>query len=242
MANDAHISGSGRISSGEYNEVHISGSGQWNGPVRCQSFHVSGSCRGEGPLTVLEDLHCAGSLRSKGTVDAKEISVSGSARIEGNVAGREEVHISGSLRCNTLYGGDISISGGLNTQGDVEADRFRMAGGGEIKGLLNAEEIDISIGFQVGSLKIGQIGGSEIRVRRTGGGLLSKLFAPKSSNAAVVTSTIEGDEIDLTSVAADVVRGKDIIIRGGCRIGKVEYSGDLTILDGAEVGEQVKVG
>ena len=245
MANDAHISGSGRITGGDYNEIHISGSGKWDGPIRCRSFHVSGSCRGQGTVTVLEDLHCSGSLRNEGHLDAGEISVSGSARVEGNVAGREAVHVSGSLQCHALYGGEVSISGGLKTESDVEATSFRLTGGGEISGLLNAEEVDICIGLSIGKpIRIGQIGGSEIRVRRRETiSLLGRLFRDgKLNSPAVVVQQIEGDEIDLTGVQADVVRGTDIVIREGCEIGRIEHSGELTVEDGAKVGERVYVG
>ena len=243
MANDAHISGSGRLSGGDYNEVHISGSGKWDGPIRCTSFHISGSGNGQGTLTVLEELHCSGSLRSDGHVDAKEVHVSGSARIDGNVAGREEVHISGSLRCNNLYGGDITISGGLDTQGDVEADSFRITGAGEIRGLLNAEEIEIVVSGVPRLIKISQIGGSKICIRpSTTMGFLSKLFSGKSAAAgAAEVGTIEGDEIELTSTTADVVRGTNITLHDGCKIKKVEYTGELVIDGDAVVGEQVKM-
>ena len=245
MANDVHISGSGRVASGNYNEIHISGSGRLDGPVWCQSCHVSGSCRDEGTLTVMDDFHCSGSFRSEGHVDCGEISVSGSAHINGNVAGREEIHISGSLKCHSLYGGEVSISGGLNAERDVEAEEFHMSGGGEIKGLLNAEEVDICIGgITLGTaLKIGQIGGSEIRIRRSKvGGLLGKLMGEKRLGSGIVeVGTIEGDDISLEAVKADVVRGSDVEIGEDCEIRRVEFSGELTVGTGAVVLEQVRI-
>ena len=244
MANNVHISGSGHIQSGEYSEIHISGSGNWQGPVQCESFHISGSGHGEGTLTVLEDLHCSGSLRNEGHVDCKELSVSGSARVEGNVAGREEVHVSGSLRCRNLYGGEVSISGGINAEGDVEAEEFHLSGGGEIKGLLNAEEIDIVVGaFTIGRLRIGQIGGSEIVIRRTQtAGLLGKILGSgKNGTAVVEVGVIEGDEIELACTKAEIVRGTNITLKSGCQIDRVEYSGELEIEDGVVVGEQVRI-
>ena len=243
MANDAHISGSGRLSGGDYNEVHISGSGRFDGPIHCKTFHVSGSCSGSGVLTVLEEMHCSGSLRTEGHLDCGEIHVSGSARVDGNVAGHEEVHISGSLRCTNLYGGDVSISGGLDAQGDVEADSFQLSGAGEIRGLLNAEEISITVSGIPRVIRIGQIGGSEITIKPgTTIGFLSKLFSGKTAGpGAAIVGTIEGDEIDLTSTTADEVRGADITLRDGCRIKRVEYSGDLMLEGDAQVEEQIHV-
>lgn len=243
MANDAHISGSGRLSGGDYNEVHISGSGRFDGPIHCRNFHVSGSCSGSGVLTVLEEMHCSGSFRTEGHLDCREIHISGSARIEGNVAGHEEIHVSGSLRCHSLYGNDVSISGGLDTQGDVEADSFTMSGAGEIRGLLNAEEISITVSGIPRVIKIEQIGGSQITIKTsTTMGLLSKLFSGKTAGpGAAIVGTIEGDEIDLTSTTADVVRGVDITLRDGCRIRRVEYTGDLVLEGDAQVEEKVQV-
>ena len=243
MANDAHISGSGRISGGEYYEIHISGTGRWEGPTYCKSFHVSGSCSGTGPLTVMEELHCSGSLRADSYVDCGEVHISGSARVEGNVAGHKEVHISGSLKCRSLYGGVVSISGGLDTQGDVEADSFQMSGGGEIRGLLNAEEIDIKIDGFPRTLKIGNIGGSKILIEPARVmSLLNKLFNGNSAaKGSVSVDEIEGDEIDLASTTANVVRGSNIILRDGCRIGRVEYSGTLDLEGDAQVGETIKI-
>ena len=243
MANDAHISGSGRLSGGDYNEVHISGSGKWDGPIHCRSFHVSGSCNGKGTLTVLEDLHCSGSFRSDSHVDTKELHISGSARVDGNVAGREAVQVSGSLRCNNLYGGDVKVSGGLDTQGDVEADEFFMTGAGEIRGLLNAEEIEIVVSGIPRVVKISQIGGSKICIRPGATmGFLSKLFSSKTTApGAAEVGTIEGDAIELTATTADVVRGTNVTLHSGCQIKRVEYSGDLVIEGDAVVGEQVKV-
>ena len=241
MAYDAHISGTGRLSGGEYNEVHISGSGHWDGPIHCKEMHVSGACSGTGNLTVMEDMHCSGSLRVGGHMDCGEIHISGSANVEGNVAGHSSVRVSGSLHCTTLYGGDVSISGGLNTRKDVEADSFHMSGAGEIHGLLNAEEIDITVSGIPRTIKIGQIGGSEICIRpSTSVSLLGRLFGNKTTGVAQV-GEIEGDEIDLASTTADVVRGTNVILREGCHIRRVEYTGDLVLEGDAQVDEKVQV-
>ncbi|MBO7729508.1 MAG: cell shape determination protein CcmA [Lachnospiraceae bacterium] len=243
MANDAHISGSGTLTSGEYNQIHISGSSRWNGPIHCKEFHVSGACSGSGVLTVTEDMHCSGSLKSDSSLDCGMIRISGSARIEGNVTGHKETHISGSLKCKSLYGGSISISGGLDAQGDVEADSFSFSGVGEIYGLLNAEEVDITVNGVPRVIKIGQIGGSRITIKTEGtAGFLRKLISGRSASAGeAVVGTIEGDDIDLTSTSADVVRGTNITLRSGCRIKRVEYTGNLTIEGDAQVEEQVRV-
>ena len=137
--------------------------------------------------------------------------------------------------------GDVSISGGLNTRKDVEADSFHMSGAGEIHGLLNAEEIDITVSGIPRTIKIGQIGGSEICIRpSTSVSLLGRLFGNKTTGVAQV-GEIEGDEIDLASTTADVVRGTNVTLREGCHIRRVEYTGDLVLEGDAQVDEKVQV-
>lgn len=52
--------------------------------------------------------------------------------------------------------------------------------------------------------------------------------------------TIEGEDIDLESTKAELVRGRNVVIGAGCEIERVEYSGTLTVDKAAKVGEQVK--
>lgn len=243
MANNAEITGSGRLSGGEYNDIDISGSGHWDGPIRCLSFDVSGSCRGTGSLTVTETLDCSGSFRSDSDLDCGQIDISGSAHVDGDVTGRKSVDISGMINCGSIHGGNVSISGGLDVRGDIEADEFSLAGAGKVRGLLNAEVVDIiSIGFPR-LTEIGQIGGSRIAIRPgNAAGLLRKLFTGKSASAGnVVVGTIEGDDIDLTSTKADVVRGTNVTLRDGCRIRRVEYTGNLNLEGDAQAEEQVRI-
>ena len=243
MANDAHISGSGRLTGGDYNEIHISGSGHWDGPIHCSEFHVSGACKGTGDLTVTDSMHCSGSLRTDGHMDCGQVRISGSARVGGNITGRDEVRISGSLVCHGLYGGKITVSGGLDIQTDVEADSFALSGMAKIQGLLNAEEVDITVGGMPGTVVIGQIGGSRITVKTAETrGFLRKLVSGRRASAGEVKAgSIEGDDIDLTATAADVVRGNNITLRDGCRIKRVEFTGNLTLEGDAQADEQIRV-
>jgi hypothetical protein len=55
------------------------------------------------------------------------------------------------------------------------------------------------------------------------------------------TSVIEADEIQLEDTRADVVRGRNVVIGAGCRIGLVEYADELRVDPDAEVKERKKI-
>ena len=50
---------------------------------------------------------------------------------------------------------------------------------------------------------------------------------------------VPGDEIELEDVEAEIVRGRNVRIGEGCRIGCVEYSGTLTAAPGT-VGKSIR--
>ena len=262
---DQHISGSGTFGPGAYNEISVSGSARYTGAVSCRSLHVSGSLKGDGSITAAEELHCSGSLKGTGDLAADDLSVSGSLKTDGSVSAGTKAKVSGSISCGELHGGIVKVSGStscttltgsvvkisgmIRAEKDVEAESVMISGAGYINGLLNAEDIMIgseesfSLGlFSAGTdtLKIGTIGGSRIRIlRQPRKGLF---FRQKEADRLcfVTADTIEGDEIELDGVQAECVRGQNVTIHKNCRIGRVEYSGSLTVDSGAEVGEQVK--
>lgn len=243
---DVKISGSGKFAGGQYGVIHVSGSGSYQGDVICREVHASGSLKGEGRITAAEEFHVSGSFKGVGDLTAAELHISGSATVGGAVSCREEVHASGAVRCQSMAAKEIRISGRIETAGDVEGDEIRISGSGTIGGLLNAENIEIkaSDGLVAGSkLTIGSIGGSTIRIFPAGpGGFFRRVIGrPQRLAPFVITESIEGDEIDIDSVRAVRVSGRDVVIHAGCEIVTVEYSGTLQIEDGAEVGEQRKI-
>lgn len=148
----------------------------------------------------------------------------------------------------------LRFSGSVSLNGDAEADGLaEICGKAEIGGLLNAEKIEIHTGRDEGMVRIGSMGGTDIIVRedreRVSSISFGKFFLSINSRKdalppeknVLITSSIEGDTIDLEGVKADVVRGKDVTLRAGCTVARVEYSNSIKIENGAEVGEKAKI-
>ena len=251
---DMKISGSSTMPGGEYGSVSISGAGKVQGDLRCERMscsgasHVDGSveCSGKvsvsgatkilGSLTCGEALHCSGALRCSGDVDTPELRCSGSTAIDGRLTGGK-MSTSGELRARAVHGTELSASGSCRIEEGVEADLIRMSGLYNIGGLLNAETVELTA---AAGCSVGDIGGSKITVRREVPGLLRRLFSGTAAHSTKV-HTIEGDDITLEYVTADVVRGRRVQIGEGCRIGRVEYAETLEAADGT-VSKSVRTG
>ncbi|UZQ49728.1 polymer-forming cytoskeletal protein [Clostridium kluyveri] len=91
---DMKISGTGTISSGEYNEVKISGSAKIEVDIDCSYYKCSGSSTANGNVKS-KIIGISGSTKICGNVDTEEMIVSGSSRIMGNV-NTKKLKISGS--------------------------------------------------------------------------------------------------------------------------------------------------
>ena len=253
---DMKISGSSTMPGGEYGSVSISGAGKVQGDLRCERMscsgasHVDGSveCSGKvsvsgatkilGSLTCGEALHCSGALRCGGDVDAPEVRCSGSAAIDGRLTGGK-MSASGELRARAVHGTELSVSGSCRIEEGVEADLIRMSGLYNIGGLLNAETVELTAAAGCSLSACGAPaapGDGEI----PGAGRHTGLFSGAAAHSTKV-HTIEGDDIALEYVTADVVRGRRVQIGEGCRIGRVEYAETLEAADGT-VSESVRTG
>ncbi len=248
-----NISGSGTISAGEYNEsISVSGSGRINGNLRCTSIRCSGSLRGEGSVECTEEAKVSGSFRLESHLTARSFAVSGSAKIGGDINADQDVAVSGSMKC----GGNIKCTslvcaGSVETDGGIEAEIAKIFGRIKCNGLLNAETVDISLEGTFSNGKIGNIGGSEIKIhldskRRAGAfsrlPLISKLFGAGSANELLtVEDTVEGDSVALEYTKAAKVVGRVVAIGQGCEIGLVQYSQELEIHPDAMVEKYEKI-
>lgn len=249
MKQNYHCASAGVISGGEYGEIHVSGGLKITGDVVCDSLHVSGSVKAASDLTCGE-LCTSGSLATEGSLTAENAKISGGVKVENNLNITQrlsqsgglkvegdvelaEAELSGGLTCGGhLKAGTLSISGGLKCGGDVSAETFSCSGKAEISGLLNAETIVLTLG---GRSEIENIGCTSLKVKKD----FSVLGIGAKSGLTV--ESIEGDTIELECTQAEVVRGKNVKVGKKCKIGRVEYSETLEILDGGEVEEQVKV-
>lgn len=254
---DLDISGSGRVSGGAYADVDISGAGTVSGDLYCESLDCSGSGHIDGNLECEGDMDCSGSFHCSGNIQtdgidasgsfhcdgdlkAGEVDASGSFKIGGTLSA-EELDVDGSVCAKDIHAGRVEVDGSLKVEGGVEAEHFSLEGAATIPGLLNAEEISITANP---SVKIGDIGGSKITITDGLGGnngivinlggsrtinIQPGIFSMQRKKAVgnMTVNTIEGDEISLESVTADVVRGRVVTIGEHCKIRRVEYSESL---------------
>lgn len=244
-----HISGSGHIAAGEYNDkISVSGSGKLDGNVRCIALSCSGAVKAVGNVYCSEDIRVSGSCHINKSASATNLSASGSLKVGENLTAEKKIKISGSLHCGgELKCTTLSCSGGIDIGGGAEAEEIKISGRVKCDGLLNAEKIDIFLEKRCFNSKIGAIGGSEIKVHSAGKPsksgrmpLLSK-FLGGSNNRLVVDELIEGDIIALECVNAPRVVGRVVAIGAGCDIGLVQYSEEIEIHPAAKVEKYEKV-
>ena len=231
---DMSISGAGKMPGGEYRNVTISGAGKIEGSLRCASLDVSGSGKVQGDVDCAGGVDCSGAAKIEGRLSAESFDCSGAVTVEGecSITGKLKASGAGKFKGN-LRAELVELSGEIACGGDVSAERFFSEGGCRIEGLLNAESVELKLHH---SGSIGSIGGSNILVRKKRS---FSLFSDRSGG--LWTESIEGDCVDLEYTEAAVVRGKNVNIGAGCRIGRVEYSENLTTAADAIIGEKVRI-
>lgn len=241
---DMRISGSGQIAPGEYENIRISGSGRLSGLVRCASFHVSGSARGE-EVACKNEFKVSGSCGIDKDLRCESLGVSGSFSCGGNIIAQGKVHCSGSAHATgSIKCGELKASGGISAGGDIEAETVKVSGKINCGGLLNAEEINIC---SSGSMEIGTIGGSKVAIYLDKGAkrierlpLLSSLISFLGGSVRV-KNAIEADTIALENVKAPRVSGRIVAIGEDCEIELVQYSEEIEVSPKAKVGRTEKI-
>ncbi|ETI70574.1 hypothetical protein [Neobacillus vireti] len=215
------INGSGSYPGGNYDKVSIRGEGTIVNAVDCSVFNVYGTSEAVENATV-GSLKIIGEAEFKENVEADQTLVMGTMKVDGKAL-LKKVKILGILEAGERLSGDeATIKGSIAVNGDVEYETFDSSGGFEIKGLLTAETIKVSLRFGESSAE--EIGGGKITVKRKKNSLL-----PFGKEIGFLTAkVIEGDDIYLENTKADIVRGKMVKIGPGCQIGLVEYTNELT--------------
>ena len=243
---ETRISGSGKISAGEYDNIGISGSCRMEGPIRCSQFRCSGSAHGDQTLECSGELSVSGSCHFEKGIQAQNIRVSGALHCGGNLTVSEEIRCSGKLD----IGGDVkcsglSVSGGIHISDGIESERVIVSGFLNCGGLLNAEDIEIR--YNAG-MTIGGIGGSSIKILRDEKAvkakrmpLLSLLAHGCGGGTVTVKTNIEGDIIALEGVKTPRVTGRVVAIGADCEIDVVQYSEQIEVSPDAKVGRTEKI-
>ena len=216
-----HIAGAGTVAGGSYNEIKCSGSASIAADIKCRYLSGSGSILAHGNIDCEGAVKISGAFSSHGEVKAEAFKGAGAVKIKKSLTAKE-----------------IEVSGALKVLGDVSAEEAELRGATRIEGLLNADKLYIELDQgSFSSSKIASIGGSCVKVKAHR--KMWKLFGKKYS--ILETNLIEADKVELENTHADTVRTIDAIIGDGCKIGTLEYSGEVKISEKAEVENLVKV-
>lgn len=233
---DLKISGMGRTGGGKYRDIKISGKGEIDGDIESDTLKISGFGKLNGNAKV-EKISVSGLGTISGNVECRSISDSGSLTIEGSL-NADEIRVNGSMSVKEgVKSAYISCSGLLNSGAGIEAEEFRSRGEFKIKGLLNANDVDVIFGWHSFA---NEIGGEEIRIRHSHY-MLSFILSFFGKRDRLEADLIEGNNIMVEYAEVKTIRGKNILIGDNCRVDLVEYSGELGISPRAIVKNRVRV-
>ncbi|MBD1379529.1 polymer-forming cytoskeletal protein [Metabacillus arenae] len=250
------INGSGIATGGMYKNVKLNGSGKINGDIECQDMKISGSGKVKGNIKA-ENIKTSGSSLLEGDVEAEYIESNGSSEITGDVkcgavsingssAFRqditcEKIEVNGTSKIGgELSGGKIRVNGSMKVAEGCEGEEVIVKGSIQVGGLLNADFIDLKLGFHS---NVKEIGGEKINIKKYSSlNLFKRLWdVIVQRNYHLEADVIEGDVIHLEATKAKLVRGKDIIISEKCEIDTVEYTDSIDIHPNSVVREKVHV-
>ncbi|AGB04748.1 hypothetical protein AciM339_0873 [Aciduliprofundum sp. MAR08-339] len=196
------------------------------GPGRYDYISAAGSLKITGDV-IAERISVSGALKSEGNIEAEMLRCSGSANIEGYVIS-ENLNAAGVFKAKDLSGENIKISGSVSS-GKLKGESIRIGG------VIDAEQLEgeeIKIKLSKKKSRIGEIYGEEIRIECERG------FFRKWSGKLEVRK-IEGEEIHIESVVADLVKGEEVIVDDGCVIETLEAK-EMKISKNARVKNVVR--
>ncbi|WP_148709052.1 cytoplasmic protein [Falsibacillus albus] len=229
------IHGSGSASGGVYKKMAIRGEGTILDDVECEQFKIFGSSDVMGNMK-LNKFHIFGESSVKGQVDVEELKIFGTLSIGGDAqAHRAKVRGTLDIDCG-LHGERADIKGMITTGGDLEVESLSLQGAFEVNGVMNAGSIDAGLRF--GMSKADEIVGGKIKIKKKSN---FPIFSFGKEEGRLESRMIEGDDIYLENTSAEVVRGKNIKIGTGCKIGLVEYSGHFEHKSNSVVKENKKI-
>lgn len=259
---DLHISGVKTVEAGSYGNIHVSGKADMTGPVQCLGLHVSGTVAAGGDLVCVDEASVSGKLVAKGQlVGQKGFKISGQVMADGPVtvgnmavSGQlsskdairaEGLKVSGQIQSPSLTASTLSVSGELNVRDQLSAAQGVISGSVTVQGDMAVQDLKIYLPVGKGESQIHHIEAKKLFIgnspNEATGAYISNLLGRTSRGRVVADSIVSEGPADLENTVAGEVRGTDIVIRKGCKIGKVFYTGSLKVMKGAEIGEQNKI-
>ncbi|RIX60218.1 hypothetical protein D3P08_01165 [Paenibacillus nanensis] len=204
---------------GRFGRLRITGDAKFAGDVTCDLFALTGTAQVSGGLAM------------------KSMSFTGDVKVEGplhggNLKGTGELLLKSGFR-----GEELRLLGSLTASEAVEAERISLRGALQSPGLVNADELTIRMH---GPSRAKEIAGGSLTIRRSRGMALKDLIR-SSHRSELMAELIEGDDLYIEYVRADVVRGNKISLGPGCVIGRVEYRHTIQKHAKAKTGTEVRV-
>jgi cytoskeletal protein CcmA (bactofilin family) len=234
---DLKISGMSRMNGGKFDFVDVSGVGKIFGDVEANRINISGVGNVDGNIKAVR-MDIEGTSNIKGNIVCDQMYNSGSVKVEGQLK-TDILKVNGICKVGgAIKSKQIFSYGILKSGADVEAEEFDSEGAFNINGLLNANRIDIKVGYACSAK---EIGGEEITVTKARTMHLGFAMMLIGKPRCLKTELIEGTNISLEYTEANVVRGENIKIGPKCNVDLVEYSGTLEVDSGSVVKSQKKV-
>lgn len=232
---DLTINGFGSSNGGDFNHVSLNGKATVNGSVTCSSFDCNGAGNVSGDIKA-ENARVNGNAKVNGNVYCESLIIEGNMTIQGETF-LSNMRVSGrSSIGGNLKGQDLKIQGRAIIGGSCEVENFKAEGQFEIGDLLSADHMDIHLH---GESRAKEIGGQTIRVKNKKTsliGLIKNLFPSK-----LEAELIEGDDIEVESTHARLIRGNNVIIGPDCVVDLVEYTGTYQESSNSKVKESKKI-
>ena len=240
---DISVSGNGKISAGEYQNIAIHGNAKLCGLVKCTNLKSSGSLKGES-IECLETFKANGNAYFYQSIKAENLYASGNLFSEGDLTIGQNISCSGRLKSQgTIRCKQLSISGSARTNGEIQTNNAIINGNIRCNGLYSAENIQIRFD---GKTSLGSAHGNQITISMKTSRkiwkswLIFPLFIKKYNKNAHADS-LNGNEINVEYTNCPQVTGKTITIGKGCYIQLAQYSEKITISPRAKVEKIVKI-
>jgi cytoskeletal protein CcmA (bactofilin family) len=239
---DLTITGNGSSSGGVFKNVKIVGDAKIDSDLDCLAFTCTGTAEITGNMKSTS-CHIIGEVNLKGNLETGAAKINGVMDIDGNVKTKEMKSNGEILIRGGVAGEDVHLEGLFTIKGNCEAENLHMKGVFTIEGLLNAGSVELKT---FSKCRIKEIGGEKIDIRRGTGSVLKRLlgtfYLPSDYFEGVLrVDTIEGDDIYVEHTSANAIRGTNVMIGPGCRIGRVEYANRFVKTEDSQVGSHTQV-
>jgi len=181
-------------------------------------------------------IRIVGHGKFKGIVQANSFKSNGSCKVESDCIAKDFSNI-GHGHFHSIKAEQCYTTGSLLVDTSVNVDTFHASGLIQIADNLTAEEVMIKLHYKS---SIGHIiANKNIEIRSNRLSLVNLLRLGRKNGKC---STIQGRQITIEYLDADLVIGEEVMIGAGCKIREVQYSKSLNVSSRSVVKHSVKIG